>query len=72
MDTVSQAEARGISKAGNVAQDTSGMAFLEQLEAKHDQVLVDLDALNERIESVLAEYQQSRQTQQTQPTIASS
>lgn len=39
---------------------TEGMAFIEELEKKHNQVLDELDALNARIESVLESYLGSR------------
>ena len=39
-----------------------GLAFLESLESKHNQVLDELDMLNERIEAVLNQYLESRQS----------
>lgn len=39
----------------------SGTQFLDELEKKHNHVLDELDALNTRIERVLAHYAESRQ-----------
>lgn len=38
----------------------SALEFLESLDARHSQVLDDLDALNARIEAVLGQYLQHR------------
>ncbi len=38
----------------------SGLKFLEGIERKHDELLLELDQLNARIESVLQIYQKSR------------
>jgi uncharacterized protein YdcH (DUF465 family) len=38
----------------------STLSFLQALDARHSQILDDLDALNARIEAVLGEYNQSR------------
>ena len=38
----------------------STLEFLQALDARHSQVLDELDALNARIEAVLGEYSQSR------------
>ena len=43
-------------------QFDSTLEFLQALDARHTQVLDDLDALNARIEAVLGEYSQSRST----------
>lgn len=40
--------------------ELDSLAFLEQLESKHNQVLTELDQLNARIEGVLADYLNSR------------
>ena len=42
------------------ANDLSGLEFLQDLETKHDQLLDDLDALDERITSVLRDYSNRR------------
>ncbi len=42
------------------ASEPRGAAFLELLESKHDHVLTELDALNERIEQVLNMYANRR------------
>ncbi|GIW99545.1 MAG: hypothetical protein KatS3mg111_2878 [Pirellulaceae bacterium] len=36
------------------------LSFLEELAARHDQVLEELDRLNARVEAVIAQYQRSR------------
>jgi hypothetical protein len=40
--------------------ERGGLAFLEELESKHNQVLAELEQLNARIEGVLDEYLKSR------------
>lgn len=42
-------------------KNASALEFLQELEARHSQVLDELDALNARIEGVLGEYAQNRQ-----------
>lgn len=42
------------------------LGFLEEMEAKHQRVLTELDELNARIEKVLDEYLQSRKIVQVE------
>lgn len=38
----------------------AGLAFLQDLEARHDRVLAELDALQAQVEEVLEDYLRSR------------
>lgn len=47
--------------ASNSTESTeAGLAFLQDLEARHDRVLAELDALQSRVEEVLEDYLRSR------------
>jgi len=39
----------------------NALEFLDELDGKHDYLLTELDALNARIDTILAEYAKSRQ-----------
>ncbi|GAB5404112.1 MAG: hypothetical protein Aurels2KO_23430 [Aureliella sp.] len=54
------AEAAAAAKIAEEETAAEGLAFIEQIEKKHNQVLDELDALNARIESVLESYLSSR------------
>ncbi|MCA9190185.1 MAG: hypothetical protein KDB03_00430 [Planctomycetales bacterium] len=44
----------------DVAKKADALQLLDELDAKHDRLLIDLDALSSRIEKVLEEYLKSR------------
>lgn len=54
------AKAAAAAKIAEEEIGAKGLAFIEQIEKKHNQVLDELDALNARIESVLESYLSSR------------
>ncbi len=54
------AKAAAAAKIAEEEVEAQGLAFIEQIEKKHNQVLDELDALNARIESVLESYLSSR------------
>jgi len=68
-DDVSPEEDESLESAEELP--TEGMAFIEELEKKHNQVLEELDALNARIESVLESYLGSRSDGGSDKTDAS-
>ncbi len=57
-----------------IAQESnsSGLAFLDHLEKRHDEVLSELEQLNNRIEQVLKSYQDSRNQLANQPRMSGS
>ena len=42
------------------AFDTTAHQLLEELEVRHDQLLAEIDALDARVDAVLAQYTQAR------------
>lgn len=63
--------ANTLDQSNSSASEPHGAEFLDLLESKHNLVLTELDALNERIEQVLKLYAKGRTTteERNEPAI---